>query len=66
MNEKFKQWFEINKVSERSKSTRSHTKILKPVNTRTKKFQRSSLPFLTSLLNEKIQSYDEVTKHFSY
>ena len=51
-NEKFKQWF-VERPNDLSNiQTRSNKSTFLPVNTRTNRFSKSPLPYLTSLLNE--------------
>ena len=62
-NPKFSTWFTVND-GEKSHNTRSKQTHLKTVTTRTLKYERSPLPFLTSMLNNKIKSYDETKFQF--
>ena len=48
-NEKYAQWF-VPDI--KATDTRRETKVVKPVQTRTRRFQKSALPFLTNLLNQ--------------
>ena len=51
-NDKFKQWF-VERPNDLSNiQTRSNKSTFLPVNTRTNRFSKSPLPYLTSLLNE--------------
>ena len=52
---KYKSWFVENPTS--SHMTRSRKDVLKPIDSRTRSFENSPLPFLTSLLNEYLKSY---------
>lgn len=65
-NPKFRTWYSINEVESKAYNTRSKQPFLKPVTTRTVKFKRSPLPFLTSLLNNTIQGYDDHKSEFHF
>ena len=58
-SERFCKWFAyINKPKPNVKTRHAEAnnkKIFKPVKTRTRRFQRSALPYLTNLLNEHYQ-----------
>ena len=51
-SEKFKHWFVERHVPEEQTQTRSTKTSLLPVDTRTKRYSKSPIPYLTSLLNE--------------
>ena len=54
-SERFCKWFAYNNKPIPNVKTRhaeANKKIFKPVKTRTRRFQRSALPYLTNLLNE--------------
>ena len=50
-SEKFKHWFVERHVPEQTQTRSTKTSLL-PVNTRTKRYSKSPIPYLTSLLNE--------------
>ena len=53
-NDKYKNWFCLNKPSEQISKTRStDTNVLVPVQARTKTFLKSPLAYLTRLINEQ-------------
>ncbi len=64
-NSKFRTWFSINEDG-RQHNTRSKKTFLKPFTTRTMRYERSPLPFLTSMLNNKINTYDEIKSQFTF
>ena len=51
-SDKFNHWFVERPCSENNIQTRSEKTTLLPVNTRTKRYSQSPLPYLTTLLNE--------------
>ena len=48
---KFTNWFEKNMEDNNVRQTRSEKTLLKPVKTRTRRFRKSPVPYLTSLVN---------------
>ena len=53
-NEKYKNWFCLNKPTEQISKTRSiDTNVLVPVQARTKTFLKSPIAYLTRLINEQ-------------
>ena len=63
---KFRTWFSVTETEGKHYNTRSRQPFLKPVTTRTRKYERSSLPFLTSLLNNKITAFDKNKSEFRF
>ena len=55
-NEKFKNWFKVNsdhdKVSKPRACKENPNKRLQPVTFRTRRYEKSPIPYLTNLLNE--------------
>ena len=51
-SDKYRQWFEVTDNDPKGMQTRSVKPDLKPVDCRTRRYNRSPLPYLTSLLNE--------------
>ena len=54
-NEKFENWFVPRITDPATIQTRSDKPALVPVNTRTKRYKKSPLPYLTALLNDTVQ-----------
>ena len=53
-HEKYKNWFQPNELSQKMntrKSEKQKLNILKPVTTRTERYRKSPLPYLTEVLN---------------
>ena len=49
---KFNEWFNLNKSETLSIHTRSKKTLFKPVVTRTRKYEKSTIPYITDLLNK--------------
>ena len=54
MSEKYTNWFVDRTVNMENIQTRSDKTGFIPVETRTRRYSRSPLPYLTSLLNDKV------------
>ena len=56
---KYQQWFSLNESKIKGIKTRSKKKFLKPVFTRTRKYENSTIPYITNILNECSWSENE-------
>ena len=54
-NEKYKSWFVPRNTDPATTQTRSEKTALMPVNTRTNRYNKSPLPYLTALLNDTVK-----------
>ena len=54
-NERYENWFVPRTTDPGTIQTRSDKSALMPVNTRTKRYSKSPLPYLTALLNDTVQ-----------
>ena len=56
-DKKFKNWFQLNEIK---KNTRIKKSKFKKIHARTKRFEKSSIPYLTDLLNDEWKKYEDM------